>query len=162
MRLSKAVKTRLEIEATLIGLSPSEYVHSLLVAHLMSLASRKNKGDLHSVGHSDLNRTVKEFILACQFPISTAGSLPGKERRNSLEELAWKAVQDAVAFAKAEADPELRLLAMRVASSVMRTELAVLHEQDQAAVDEYLEETENDRDELAKRAQESARKKAAT
>jgi hypothetical protein len=162
VRLSKAVKTRLEIEAALTGLSPSEYMRSLLVAHLMSLVTRRNKGDLHSVGHRDLDRAVKEFILACQGPLFIATSLPGKEKRNSLEELAWKAVQDAVAYAKVQDDPELRLLAMRVASNVMRTELAILHDQDQAAVDEFLEATEDDRDELAKKTQESTRKKAPT
>jgi hypothetical protein len=52
-----------------------------------------------------LDRAVKQFILNCRFPIPIAGSLPGKGRRNSLEELAQEAVREAIKFAQAQNDP---------------------------------------------------------
>ena len=165
VRMSKAVKSRLEMEARVMGVSASDYLRSVLVAHL-SVVSRRNNGDLHRVGHRDVDRAVKEFILALQFPIAIAGGLqaspqsglPGKKRRKSLEELAWNAVLEAVAYAKTQDDPKIRLLAMRVVSSIVRTELAILHEQDLAAVDELVAEVEGDRDDLAKKAGEGTRK----
>ena len=69
---------------------------------------------------------------------------------------------ETIKFAKAQDDAMLRLLAMRVVSSLVRTELAVLHEQDRAAVDELLAELESDRGELAKKARESTRNKTAS
>jgi hypothetical protein len=44
-------------------------------------------------------------------------------------------VQEAIKFAKAQEDLELRLLAIRVVGYLIRTELTIQHEQDQAAVD---------------------------
>jgi hypothetical protein len=41
--------------------------------------------------------------------MSLLPGLPGKERRNDLEELKWQALLEAVKYAKALEDPELRL-----------------------------------------------------
>ena len=71
---------------------------------------------------------VKSFILSARSPTTTAVSIPGKEKRNSLEEATREAVLETIKFAKAQEDPELRLLAMRLASSIMRRELAGLHD----------------------------------
>ena len=59
------------------------------------------------------------------------------------ESLTWKAVQAAVEYSKTEdgaQDAEARLLALRVANGLMRTELAILKHQDDAFVDALLEE----------------------
>jgi hypothetical protein len=52
---------------------------------------------------------------------------------------------------KAQEDPELRLLAMRIVGYLIRTELAIQHEQDQAAVDELHNDLEAARHELAEK-----------
>ena len=158
LRLPKAVQARLEDEAADLGVTVSTYVRAILVAHL-SLQKRENQGVVHSVTHSSFDRAVKRFILACLTGVSVAG-LPGKERRNELEGLSWAAVAEAIKFAKAQDDPELRLLAMRVVSSLIRTELAILHEQDQAHVDELVAEVEVLRSELAEKVKAISGKKA--
>ena len=117
-------------------------------------------GALHSALHPGFDRAVKRFILFCQMPAVGIAGLPGKERRNELEGLGWTAVLEAIKFAKAQEDPELRLLAMRVVSSLIRTELAILHEQDQAHVDELVAEVEAMRSELAEKVKTISGKKA--
>jgi hypothetical protein len=97
-------------------------------------------------------------MLTYQMPVGVAG-LPAKEKRDSLEELSWAGIQEAIKFAKAQEDPELRLLAMRVVGYLIRTELAIQHEQDQAAVDELYNELEAARDELAQKVRTSGRHK---
>jgi hypothetical protein len=104
---------------------------------------------------------VKRFITAYRTRVGIA-ALPGKERRNELEKLGWIAVADAIKFARAQKDPELRLLATRVVSSLIRTELAILHEQDAAAVDELVAELEADRDELETKIKASTENKTST
>jgi len=47
----------------------------------------------------------------------------------------------------------IRLLAMRVATALMRVELAIVNSQDKAHVDELVEDLENARDELARETQ---------
>lgn len=103
-----------------------------------------------SVLHHNFDRAVKRFILTYQMPVAIAG-LPAKEKRDELEELSWVGIQEAIKFAKVQEDPELRLLAMRVVGYLIRTELAIQHEQDQAAVDGLFLELEALRDELAKK-----------
>jgi len=136
-------------------LSFSAYVRGVLEDHVREQV--KNMGVLHP-DSSPLDRAVKRFVLGYR-GVRIAG-LPGKERRGVLENLAWKSLEEAIAYAKSQEDPELRLLAMRLATALMRTELAILHEQDAAAVDELLEELEVRRRELATRAKERNRKTA--
>jgi len=95
-------------------------------------------------------------MLTYQMPVGVAG-LPAKEKRDELEELSWAGLQEAIKFAKAQEDPELRLLAMRVVGYLIRVELAIQHEQDQAAVDDLFIELEAARDELAKKAKAGSR-----
>jgi len=81
------------------------------------------------VGHPDsspFDRAVKEFILAYRQGVLIAG-LPGKARRADLEGLAWASLDGALKYAKTQDRPELRLLAMRVVTALMRVELAILH-----------------------------------
>jgi hypothetical protein len=58
-----------------------------------------------------------------------AGDLPGATKRGSLGTLVWQAVQEVVAYSKAEdvaKEAEARLLALRVANSLRRAELGIL------------------------------------
>jgi hypothetical protein len=158
LRLPKAIRARLESDATDLGVTSSVYVRAILVAHL-SLGRRQNQGVSHPVSHPSFDHAVKRFLLAYHMSISVAG-LPGKERRNNLEGLSWAAVEEAVKFAKAQEDPIVRLLAMRVVSSLIRTELAILHEQDQAYVDELVAEVEANRRELETKIRAIAGRKA--
>jgi hypothetical protein len=107
------------------------------------------------------DRAIKRFIVTVQSSVVIAG-LPARQRRDELEGLSWEALREAIKYAKAQDEPMLRLLAMRVATALMRVELAVLNSQDKAHVDELVEELENARDELARETQTrtSGRKKA--
>lgn len=158
LRLSKGIQARLESDATDLGVSSAAYVRAILVAHL-SLPKRENQGAMHGAMHPSFDRAVKRFILAYHTGVFAAG-VPRKERRNELEGLSWLAVAEAVKFAKPQEEPELRLLAMRVVSSLIRTELAILHEQDRAHVDELVKELEAMRSELAEKVKAINGKKA--
>lgn len=64
-------------------------------------------------------------MLAYMQPVMIAG-LPAKTHRDELEGLSWKSFEEAIACAKTQSDPELRLRAMRVVRGLMRVELAML------------------------------------
>jgi hypothetical protein len=150
-RLPRLARLALEAEARRVGVSPSAYVRALVVIKLTERG--ENTQVRRSVLHSNFDRAIKRFILTYQMPVGVAG-LPAREKRDELEELSWAGIQEAIKFAKAQEDPELRLLAMRVVGYLIRTELAIQHEQDQAAVDALFMELEGLRDELAKKARE--------
>jgi hypothetical protein len=100
-------------------------------------------------------------MLAYQMPVGVAG-LPAKEKRDQLEELSWAGIQEAIKFAKAQEDPGLRLLAMRIVGYLIRVELAIQHEQDQAAAEDLFIQLEALRDELAKKVQSRDQAKSAS
>ena len=155
-RLPRLARLTLEAEARRVGVSSSAYVRALVI---VSLTQRgENAGVARSVLHKNFDRAIKRFMLTYQMPVGVAG-LPAKEKRDSLEELSWAGIQEAIKFAKAQEDPELRLLAMRVVGYLIRTELAIQHEQDQAAVDELYNKLEAVRDELAQKVRTSGRHK---
>jgi hypothetical protein len=84
-------------------------------------------------------------------PASSPSKLLGAPKGNDLEQLVWKAIQEAAAYTKTEdaaKDALARLLALRVATSVMRTELAILIHQDDAFVDDLLKELKQGIDEF--------------
>jgi hypothetical protein len=146
----------LEAEARRIGISSSAYIRALVIAKLTQRA--ENAGVPRSVAYMNFDRAVKRFMLTYQMPVGIAG-LPAKEKRDELEELSWAGIQEAIKFAKAQEDPELRLFAMRVVGYLIRTELAIQHEQDQAAVDELYNDLKAARDELAEKVRASGRDK---
>ena len=147
-RLPKLARLTLEAEARRLGVSSSAYVRALVIVSLTQKG--ENTCVKRSVLHTNFDRAVKRFMLTYQMPVGVAG-LPAKDKRDSLEELSWAGIQEAIKFAKAQEDPELRLLAMRVVGYLIRTELAIQHEQDRAAVDDLFMELEAARDELAKK-----------
>jgi len=147
-RLPRLARLTLEAEARRVGVSPSAYVRALVIVNLTQRG--ENTCVARSVLHTNLDRAVKRFILTYHIPVGIAG-LPAKDKRDSLEELSWAGIQEAIKFAKAQEEPELRLLAMRVVGYLIRTELAIQHDQDHAAVDDLFIELEAARDELAKK-----------
>jgi hypothetical protein len=157
VRLQPSLRAKLALDAARKGITFSAHVRGILTAYLESEA--KNVGVLHP-RFWPFDRAVKRFIVAVQADIGIAG-LPGKQRRDELEGLSWEALREAIKSAKAQEDPVIRLLAMRVATALMRVELAIVDSQDKAHVDELVEELENARDELARETQTrtSARKK---
>ena len=112
------------------------------------------------VGHLEkLTRMAKKYVTtvelsrqATKVPMKGAG-LPGTPKRDDLEGLVWQAIQEAVSYSKTEdaaKDAKARLLALRVADALMRTELAILKDQDDAFVDALLEELGQHTDGLEK------------
>ena len=145
-----------------MGVSSSAYVRALVIVNLTQRAENaENAGVRRSVLHTNFDRAVKRFILTYQMPVGVAG-LPAKEKRDELEELSWAAIQEAIKFAKAQEDPELRLLAMRVVGYLIRTELAIEHEQDQAAAEDLFIQLVALRDELAKKVRSRDQAKSAS
>lgn len=125
------------------------YLHWIVQEHLRGVYTQSSGVNTRLEA---LVKLTKEFIVRAQLarqvtkvPMKTqkGPQLPGTEKRGDLESLTWKAVQTAVEYSKTEdgaKDAEARLLALRVANGLMRTELAILKHQDDAFVDALLEE----------------------
>jgi hypothetical protein len=113
-----------------------------------------------SVRFQQLNELVNEYVLIHR-GLGIAG-LPAKPKRDQLEELAWRILNEAIGFKESEEaaqNARARLRVMQVVSNLMRVHLAILHEQDAAAVDELIDELKKGQQELqdeVKRLQESA------
>lgn len=87
-------------------------------------------------------RLVDEWVELCR-AVGIAVSLPGTERRAELEKIMWQALQEIVEYSKSEdaaRNAEERRRVMELLNHAVRAELAVLHEQDAAYVDDLLEE----------------------
>ena len=111
-----------------------------------------------------LTRTVKEYMLTLR-GISIASSLPADHKRRKLEELTWQAIQQASAYSQTEhaaKNAKARLLALTVLADLARVERAILHDQDDAFVDELLEELDADNNELEKETPKSSQRKTET
>ena len=79
--------------------------------------------------------------------------LPGTERRAQLEKIMWQALQEVVEYSKSEEaakNAEERLRVMKLLNHAVRAELAVLHEQDAAYVDDLIEELKKRMEEIEK------------
>jgi hypothetical protein len=79
--------------------------------------------------------------------------LPGAERRAQLEKIMWQALQEVVEYSKSEEaakNAEERLRVMKLLNHAVRAELAVLHEQDAAYVDDLIEELKKGMEEIEK------------
>ncbi len=138
------------------------YLHLVLQEHLRGVYTQSLGVNTHLEA---LVKLTKEFIVRARLARETSKvpmkaekgpQLPSTEKRGELEELTWKAVQAAVEYSKTEAaaeDAEARLLALRVANGLMRTELAILKHQDDAFVDALLEELGVDTDGLERKTQ---------
>ena len=105
-------------------------------------------------------RTVKEFILTVH-GIPIAAALPADWKRRKLEELTWQGVQQAFAYSQTEAakNAKARLQALTVLADMARVERAILHDEDDAFVDQLLEELDADNNELEKETPKSSQGK---
>jgi hypothetical protein len=96
-------------------------------------------------------RIVDEWIRLYR-SVGIAG-LPGAERRAQLEKIMWQALQEVVEYSKSEEaakNAEERLRVMELLNHAVRAELAVLHEQDAAYVDDLIEELKKGMEEIEK------------
>jgi len=106
-------------------------------------------------------RTVKEFILTVH-GIPIAAALPADWKRRNLEELTWQGVQQAFAYSQTEEaakNAKARLQALTVLADMARVERAILHDEDDAFVDQLLEELDADNNELEKETPKSSQGK---
>jgi hypothetical protein len=136
LRLRISLRGALEILAAEQHQPVRRYITYVLEQHV----KEKTRVTCHP-DPSPLDRAVKRFMLAYMQPVIIAG-LPARTHRDELEGLSWKSLEEAMAYAKTQSDPELRLLAMRVVTALMRVELAILDSQDKAAVDELFRQLE--------------------
>ncbi len=105
------------------------------------------------------NDHLQEFLDAVDEWIRTYRSvgivgLPGAERRAQLEKIMWQALQEVVEYSKSEEaarNAGERLRVMKLLSNAVRAELAVLHEQDAAYIEDLLEELKREMEKLKKR-----------
>ena len=161
-RVSRKEELALRLLARRANKPLAEYVRLVIREHMQGVTSTYSLGGSHL---ETLVRLTKEFItraqVARQVPTKVPmkaekdPQLPGTEKRSVLEDLTWKAVQAAVEYSKTEAaakNAEARLLALRVANGLMRTELMILKHQDDAYVDALLKELGVDADGLAEKA----------
>ena len=101
-------------------------------------------------------RIVDEWIRTYR-SVGIAG-LPGTERRAQLEKIMWQALQEVVEYSKSEEAAkraEERRRVMELLNHAVRAELAVLHEQDAAYVEDLLEELKKGMEEIKKAAADS-------
>ena len=96
------------------------------------------------------NEHLQEFIhkvdewIRLYHSLGIAG-LPGTERRAQLEKIMWQALQEIVEYSKSEKaakNAEERRRVMELLNHAVRAELAVLHEQDNFYVEDFIEELE--------------------
>jgi hypothetical protein len=104
------------------------------------------------------NDHLQEFLDAVDEWIRTYRSvgiagLPGAERRAQLEKIMWQALQEVVEYSKSEEaakNAEERLRVMKLLNHAVRAELAVLHEQDAAYVEDLIKELKKGMEEIKK------------
>jgi len=96
-------------------------------------------------------RIVDEWIRLYR-SVGIAG-LPGTERRAQLEKIMWQALQEVVEYSKSEEaakKAEERRRVMELLNRAVRAELAVLHEQDAAYVEDLIKELKKGMEEIEK------------
>jgi len=104
------------------------------------------------------NDHLQEFLDAVDEWIRTYRSvgiagLPGAERRGQLEKIMWQALQEVVEYSKSEEaakKAEERRRVMELLNHAVRAELAVLHEQDAAYIEDLIEELKKQMEEIEK------------
>jgi hypothetical protein len=104
------------------------------------------------------NDHLQEFLDAVDEWIRTYRSvglagLPGAERRVQLEKIMWQALQEVVEYSKSEEAARKageRRRVMELLNRAVRAELAVLHEQDAAYVEDLIKELKRGMEEIRK------------
>ena len=83
-RLPPLAQLASQRKARSLGLSAAGFARAVVVASLIE--KEEKSGVSHSDLHTNLDRAIKNFILAYQMPIGVVG-LPAKEKRDELEDL---------------------------------------------------------------------------
>jgi hypothetical protein len=162
-RVDRKYDALLRLDARKQQISVSELGRRIVKDHYQRVWDTQSSG----VGHLEaLTNLTKQYIARAQLarqtptkvPMKAAKEpgLPGSEKRDKLEDLVWQGLKEAFAYSKTEdaaKDAEARLLALRVANGLARTELAILRHQDDAFVGALLEELGADADGLARKTQ---------
>jgi hypothetical protein len=144
----------LKAQAGASQLSLSAYVREVMKNHLQDVYNTQRDGVFHL---REFSRLVKQFTLTYRQQVAIAdGELPGSQKRSQLERIAWRAVEEAAEYTKSEDAAEnakARLLALRVPSSLLRAELAILRDQDDAFIEDLLEKLDESNAALEKESQ---------
>lgn len=130
----------------------------MVTEHLFELHDSRNQ--LHD-NWQRLDSLIRRFILLSRQEVAIAGAPATQDKRNELQEVAWKAIQQAVEYSKSEEAAEnavARLLALRVLGYLVRTGLAILDSKDKNFIDDLVEQLEASRSEWATQTKTSARK----
>jgi hypothetical protein len=121
------------------GMSVSEYLRDNVVEPFLQAKTREEDTVRQSAGTSvQFIRHVKEYLdLATGIPIAGDTGLPSDGRRDDLEAVVWKALQDLADFVKTEEaakNAKARTHSMEVMAAMATAHLAILKYQDKAAV----------------------------
>ena len=149
VRVPRKYLLAVKLEAQKAGITVSEHVRRILKEHFERVWDTQTSG----VGHLEkLTHVAKQYVATVRLSRQTTeprmksdegSGLPGAPRHDELEELVWKAIREAVDYSEtvdAAKNALARFKVLRVANSLMRIELSILTHQDDAFVDDLLEE----------------------
>jgi len=133
------------------GMKFSRYMRMIDEEHLREMSNNLNQ---LSNNHERLDGLIRRFILLCrQDIVAIAAGAPGtQEKRAELEEVTWKAIGQAVEYAKSEEAAQnalARLMALRVLGYLIRTGLAIQDSKDRNFIEDLVEKLEGNYDEWA-------------
>lgn len=157
MRLPEPYIAALRALALKHGITMSDYMRDMVRHHLLETGPQFGES---GVRLDRFIRSVKQFILTYRGLAVVSAGLPAKPKREELEHLTWDAVLRAYEFAKSEeaaANAKARLRAMEVLGNLVRAERLILHDQDEAAVDDLVEKIEESLSGLEKKTKQSPR-----
>ncbi len=133
-------------------MTPSEYLREEVIKVHLQAKTRERTAMQFGGAAMQFSHHVKEYIdLKECIPI--ASGLPSDKRRDDLEALVWKAIQDAADFTKTEEaakNAKARSSVMEVMAALAAVHLEILKYQDQAAVGPLLERVKAGLHELEK------------
>jgi hypothetical protein len=126
----------LQRRAKLRHVSEAQYLRIILKEHLMTLHQSDIGLNQSDIVFQRFHSHIKQFILICR-SVAIAAKLPSTERRDNLEEAAWKAVQDAVEWMRSEDaanNARARARIAQVLANLMRVENTILDSRDEAFI----------------------------
>lgn len=132
------------------GITFSDYMRRMTKEHLLALYDSRNQ--LYDK-RERLDGLVRRFILLCRQDVAIAAGAPGtQQKREELQEVAWKAIAQAVEYSKSEEAAQnavARLLALRVLGYLIRTGLAIQDSKDKNFIEDLVEKLEDSHGEWA-------------
>lgn len=151
--------TALRVLARAHNTTLSGYTRKIVTEHLFQLHDSRNQ--LRD-NWERLDGLVRRFLLLCRQEVAIAAGAPGtQQKREELQEAAWKAIAQAVEYSKSEEAAQnavARLLALRVLGYLIRTGLAIQDSKDKNFIDDLVEMLEDSHGEWATQTKASAHK----